>query len=151
MKIIIGSDDFVVALKKTFVDNFLGGGYEIVDYNPELRDGELYPDIAVGVAQRVLSGEFERGILICGTGAGMCVAANKVPGIRAVVCHDAYTAQRACKSNNAQIACFGSAVLGEEQAKALLDIWLDSEFAGGRSLPKVERIEYYDTKFRAGI
>lgn len=88
----------------------------------------LYQDIAVAVAQAVSEGEADRAILMCGTGIGMAIPANKVPGIRAAVCHDCYSAERARKSDNAQIMCMGSRVIGLELAKELVDIWLMSEF-----------------------
>ena len=98
----------------------------------------LYPDVAVKVAEAVARGEYERGILVCGTGIGMAIAANKVPGIRAAVCHDPFSTERSRKSNNAQIMCMGERVIGVELAKYLVDIWLECEFAGGGSAPKVE-------------
>ncbi|MBC7190109.1 RpiB/LacA/LacB family sugar-phosphate isomerase, partial [Candidatus Aerophobetes bacterium] len=99
-----------------------------------------YPDKAKEVAEAVARGEFDRGILLCGTGIGMAIAANKVRGIRAACCHDIYSAERARKSNNAQIMTMGAFVIGVELAKMLVDAWLRSEFQGGRSLPKVEKI-----------
>ncbi len=101
----------------------------------------LYPDVAYTVADAVASGEFQRGILLCGTGIGMCICANKVPGIRAAVCHDPYSAERSRKSNNAQIMCMGERVIGAELAKTLVDTWLPCEFAGGGSAPKVAEID----------
>ena len=86
-------------------------------------------------------------MLLCGTGIGMSIAANKVPGIRAAVCHDSFSAQRARKSNDAQIICLGERVIGIELAKNLLDVWLDSEFGGGGSVSKVDRINQYEHEF----
>jgi ribose 5-phosphate isomerase B len=96
----------------------------------------------------VSKGEFERGILICGTGIGMAIVANKVPGVRAACCHDPYSAERARKSNNAQILTMGSQIVAPTLAHTLLDHWLDSEFAGGRSSPKVAKIDAIDEKYR---
>ena len=107
----------------------------------------LYPDVAVTVAQAIAKGDFERGILLCGTGIGMAISANKVPGIRAAVCHDPYSAERSRKSNNAQVMCIGERVIGVELAKYLIDIWLDSEFSGGTSIPKVDKIMEYEQSF----
>ncbi|HTU02457.1 MAG TPA: RpiB/LacA/LacB family sugar-phosphate isomerase, partial [Candidatus Sulfotelmatobacter sp.] len=89
-----------------------------------------------------------RGILMCGTGIGMAITANKVPGVRAATCHDTYSAERARKSNNAQILTMGARVIGPELAKTIVDAWLASEFEGGGSAPKVEKIMEYDEKFR---
>ncbi len=104
----------------------------------------MYPDIAVEVARAIKAGKHERGILICGTGIGMSISANKVPGIRAAQCHDTYSAERARKSNNAQIISLGARVIGVELAKTIVSAWLESEFDGGNSAPKVERIGYYE-------
>jgi len=100
----------------------------------------LYPDVAKKVAIAVKNGEFDRGILLCGTGIGMAIAANKIPGIRAAVCHDPFSTERARRSNNAQIMCLGERVVGIELAKYLVDIWLQCDFTGGGSTIKVERI-----------
>ena len=109
-----------------------------------------YPDIALNVAERVASGECERGILVCGTGIGMCITANKVPGVRAALCHDTYSAERARKSNDAQVITMGARVIGPELAKAIIDAWLVSEFAGGGSTVKVEKMNRVDEKYRQG-
>ena len=125
-----------------------------VDYQDiGCRPGESvsYPDIAERVALAVAQGDCERGILICGTGIGMAIAANKVPGVRAACCHDVYSAERARKSNNAQIITMGGLVIGEELAKKLLDIWLQSEFGGGRSKPKVSKLDEIDEKYRKRV
>lgn len=122
----------------------------MVDYGVYDTNPVLYPDIAVKVAQAVAAGKHSRGILVCGTGIGMAITANKVPGIRAAVCHDPYSAERAMKSNNAQIMTLGARVVGEELAKMLVSIWLKSEFQGGGSTPKVARIGEYEQMFLRG-
>jgi ribose 5-phosphate isomerase B len=99
-----------------------------------------YPDIAKRVARAISTNQFDRGILICGTGIGMAIAANKVKGIRAATCHDPYSAERARKSNNAQVLTMGALVIGGALAETLVDIWLNSEFQGGGSVAKVEKI-----------
>jgi ribose 5-phosphate isomerase B len=104
----------------------------------------IYPDIAFAVAEQVKQGAFSRAILLCGTGIGMAISANKVPGVRAAQCHDTYSAERASKSNDAQIITIGSRVVGAELAKAIVDKWLESEFMGGNSQPKLKRIEEYE-------
>ncbi len=140
MKIAIGCDEAAYNLKVIIKEHLLSKGIEVVDYGADQGDVVLYPDVAQAVAQAVADGLFERAILLCGTGIGMAITANKVPGIRAAVCHDPFSTERARKSNNAQIMCLGERVLGVELAKTLVDIWLVSEFQGGGSAPKVERI-----------
>lgn len=149
-KIAIGCDEAAFDLKQTII-KFLGSlGYEVEDYGVYNKDASLYPDTAVKVAVAVAEGKYDRGILLCGTGIGMSISANKVPGIRAAVCHDSYSAERARKSNNAQIMTIGSRVVGSELAKQLVGIWLNSEFQGGGSTSKVERIMEYERSFISG-
>jgi ribose 5-phosphate isomerase B len=100
-----------------------------------------YPDIAVQVARDIAAHKAERGILICGTGIGMAITANKVPGVYAAQAHDTYSAERARKSNNAQIVTMGARVIGPELAKQIVDAWMASEFQGGGSQRKVEKIK----------
>ena len=147
MKLAIGCDEAAYRLKKVIMDHLDEKGIEYQDFGSAEGETVLYPDVAVQVAEAVARHEFERAILVCGTGIGMSITANKVPGVRAAVCHDAYSAQRARMSNDAQILCMGERVIGVELAKVLVDIWLESEFSGGRSLPKVERINAYEKKF----
>jgi ribose 5-phosphate isomerase B len=100
-----------------------------------------YPDVAERVAFAIRDGHADRGILICGTGIGMAITANKVPGVRAAQAHDVYSAERARKSNNAQILTLGARVIGPESAKTVVHAWLASEFAGGASTRKVDKID----------
>lgn len=148
MKIAIGSDEVGFDLKEVIKEYLKQRGIEYSDLGAKSKDPVLYPEVAEAVAEAVRSGECDRGILVCGTGIGMAIAANKVPGIRAACCHDSYSAERARKSNNAQIITFGSRVIGPELAKSLLSIWLESEFAGGPSAPKVAKIDALDEKYR---
>ena len=107
-----------------------------------------YPDFAALVAKKVSSGEAERGILICGTGIGVCISANKVPGIRAALTHDTYSAERAALSNNAQIITMGARVIGPELAKAVADAFLRETFdPAGRSAGNVEAMNQVDAKY----
>ncbi len=120
-------------------------GYEVMDIGVNTKSPVNYPDIARELAEQVRLGKFDRGILICGTGIGMAIAANKVPGVRAAVIHDPYSAERARASNDAQIAAFGSQVIGLNTALKNLDIWLESEYVpGGRSQPKVDLLKAMD-------
>lgn len=141
MKIAIGCDEAAYALKAEIMKH-LDQKEDItyVDFGADAGELILYPDLAYKVAGEIAAGRFHRGILFCGTGIGMAICANKVAGIRAAVCHDPFSAERARKSNNAQILCMGERVIGVELAKYLVDIWLACDFAGGGSTAKVERI-----------
>lgn len=147
-KILIGADHFGLTLKQKISEYLLLLGYEVEDMGVKEADPVDYPDIGIALAEMVAAKHYDRGILICGTGAGMAIVANKVPGVRAVCVQDPYTAERARASNNAQIITFGSQITGFEVAKKLLDIWLKSEFQGGRSAPKVQKIDELDQKYR---
>ena len=140
MKIAIGCDEAAYALKVEIMKHLDSKEIEYKDFGADKGEVVLYPDVAQRAAQAVADGEFERGILVCGTGIGMAITANKVPGIRAAVCHDPFSTERSRKSNNAQIMCMGERVIGVELAKYLVDIWSKCEFSGGGSTPKVDRI-----------
>jgi ribose 5-phosphate isomerase B len=148
MRLVIGSDHFGLPLKNVIRDHVREKGYSIDDWGVNTDDPVDYPDVGAAVAELIARGEYDRGILICGTGAGMAIVANKVPGVRAVCVNDPYTAERAVASNNAQILTMGSLVVGPSTAKKLVDIWLESEFQGGRSAPKVAKIDQLDAKYR---
>lgn len=144
MKIAIGCDEAAYSLKVEIMRHLDKIGVEYEDFGAESGEVILYPDVAVKVAEAVARGAFERGILVCGTGIGMAITANKVPGIRAAVCHDPFSTERSRKSNDAQIMCMGERVIGVELAKYLVDIWLKCDFSGGGSEPKVNRIMEYE-------
>ena len=144
----IGADEAAFDLKETLKAHLARRGIEVKDYGAFDRSPVLYPDVAVKVAQAIADGTHPRGILMCGTGIGMAITANKVPGVRAATCHDTYSAERARKSNNAQILTMGARVIGPELAKSIVDAWLASEFEGGGSAPKVQKIIEYDERFR---
>ena len=148
MKVAIGSDEIAFEFKEIIKNYVLDLGHDVDDYGVYNENPVLYPDIAIKVAPVIADGKYERGILICGTGIGMVIAANKVPNIRAAVCHDPYSTERARKSNNAQIMALGSRIIGIELAKSLVSTWLDSEFEGGRSKIKVDKISEYERVFR---
>ena len=147
-KIVIGADHFGLPLKQGLIEYLYLLNYEVKDIGVHEGNPVDYPDIAATLAEMVAHKQYDRGILICGTGAGMAIVANKVPGVRAVCVQDPYTAERARASNNAQIITFGSQIIGIEVAKKLLDIWLKTEFQGGRSTPKVQKINELDQKYR---
>lgn len=149
MKIAIGCDEAAYALKEIIREHLLMNQHDLYDFGVSAPSEKvLYPDIAVEVARSVLARRFNRGILLCGTGMGMAISANKVPGIYATVCHDSYSAERSRKSNNAQIMCLGARVIGPELAKQLVDIWIGCDFMGGTSQDKVDRVQYYDMLLR---
>ena len=149
-KIAIGCDEAAYDLKQIIIDFLEKLGYETEDYGVYNKEASMYPDTAVKVAVAIAEGEHDRGILLCGTGIGMAISANKVPGIRAAVCHDSYSAERSRKSNNAQIMTMGSRVIGAELAKQMVEIWMNSEFQGGGSASKVDRIMEYEKDFISG-
>jgi ribose 5-phosphate isomerase B len=130
MKIALGSDHLALALKDDLVKYVESLGHEAIDCGCLTAEPVDYPDIAAVVAKRILSGDAERGILVCGTGIG----------IRAAQCHDVYSAERAAKSNNAHIITLGARVVGAELAKCIVRAWLESYFSGGQSEKKIEKI-----------
>jgi len=143
-KIAIGCDPNAAGLKEVVKQHLTDLGYEYEDYG---SDDSIYANVAIKVAEQVAAGVHERGILICGTGIGMCIAANKVPGAYAALCADAHSTERSIKSNNANIMTMGSQVTGPELAKSLLKIWMESEYVpGGRSQPKIQRIYDYSSQ-----
>lgn len=147
LSIAIGADDAAFEMKDLIKQHLKAFDIEVTDYshNTGVED-EMYPDVAHAVASAISQGKHQRGILICGTGIGMSIVANKVIGIRAALCHDTYSAERAQKSNNAQIITFGARVIGPELAKSIVDTWLSSQYDGGRSAAKVARINEYENK-----
>lgn len=148
MRIIVGADHIGLPLKNVVRDHLLSHGVDVVDFGVNSETPVEYPEIAHQVALAVVSGQFDRGVLVCGTGIGMAIVANKIPGVRAAQCHDPYSAERARGSNDAQIITLGSRVIGPEAAKKVIDAWLAMEFQGGTSGPKVARINDIDAMYR---
>jgi ribose 5-phosphate isomerase B len=146
--IVVGADNLGLPLKNVVRDYLIEKGYTVEDIGVTSAEPVDYPDVGAALAEKVGQGLYERGILVCGTGAGMAIVANKVPGVRAVCVNDPYTAERAVASNNAQIITMGSQITGPAVAKKLVDIWLESEFQGGRSAPKVAKIDELDERYR---
>ena len=140
-KVAIGCDPNASGLKEIIIKHLEDLGFEAEDYG---SDDPIYANVAIKVAEAVAAGKHERGILICGTGIGVCIAANKVPGAYAALCSDPYSTERSRKSNNANIMTMGSQVTGPELAKTLVTTWMNSEYTpGGRSEPKIQRISEY--------
>ena len=144
MKIAMGADHLGFPLKESVKAHLTGLGHEVVDFGVQDATPADYPDVAVVVAREVAAQRFERAILVCGTGIGMAITANKVPGVRAANVADPYSAERAVKSNNAQVLCLGARVVPPEVADLLVDHWLASEFQGGDSARKVSKIDALD-------
>ncbi|MDN6729752.1 MAG: ribose 5-phosphate isomerase B [Alkalibacterium sp.] len=141
MKIGIGADHNAYEAKeelKTYLIDELG--HEVEDYGCYSPEAVDYPGIAFKVGEAILAGEVERGILICGTGVGVAISANKIPGIRAAQVHDPYSAERAQLSNNAQIITFGAKIIGVDVMKFLSKEYLSNTFEGGRSARKIDQI-----------
>jgi ribose 5-phosphate isomerase B len=137
----LGSDPNASDLKEAIKEQLDELGIEYEDYGSE---DSIYANVAITVAEAVARGTHERGILVCGTGIGMSIAANKVPGAYAALCADAYSTERSRKSNNANIMTMGAQVVGPQLAKTLVKIWMESEYTpGGRSEPKIQRIYEY--------
>jgi ribose 5-phosphate isomerase B len=139
MKIVIDADDAATALKKVIVEHLESKGILVEDLDYTGKDPRAtYPQVGYNLALKVRNEKLDRAILICGTGLGMAMIANKVEGVFAGVCHDVYSAERLRASNNAQVLTMGARVVGEELAKTIVDAWLEAEYQGGRSAPKVE-------------
>jgi RpiB/LacA/LacB family sugar-phosphate isomerase len=145
MKITIGSDHAGFALKKEVMEHLQKRGHQLSDVGTDSTDPVDYPDYAEAVAHGVLQGESERGILICGSGVGASVAANKVPGIRASICHDSYSAHQGVEHDDINVLVLGSRVVAGELAKELCTIFLNARFTGEerhlRRLSKIRNIE----------
>ncbi|AEN63085.1 ribose 5-phosphate isomerase B [Enterobacter soli] len=139
-RIAFGCDHVGFILKEEIMAHLNARGVEVVDKGTWSQERTDYPHYASAVAQAIINGEAESGILICGTGVGISITANKFPGIRAVVCSEPYSAQLSRQHNNTNVLAFGSRVVGLELAKMIVDAWLDAEFEGGRHQTRVEAI-----------
>ncbi len=140
MRIAVGSDHRGVTLRRKIVQLLADLGQEVIDVGTHEDGPADYPDIAVAVARQVSNREVDRGILICGTGLGMCIVANKFPGVRAAPCHDDLTAEMSRRHNDLNILCLSGDMLGEPLVDRLVAIWLRTEFEGGRHARRVQKI-----------
>ncbi|MGD1119023.1 MAG: ribose 5-phosphate isomerase B [Dehalococcoidales bacterium] len=145
MRIAIGNDHRGCELKNTVIKVVMEAGHEFRDFGCYTEDAVDYPDIAVQVAEAIVRGELDRGILICGTGIGMCIAANKVRGIRAAQCYDVFTAHRSRLHNDAQICCL-AAEEGDTKVKVIVEDFLNTEFEGGRHIARINKIKEIEDK-----
>ncbi len=145
MIVAIGADHGGFILKTKIVEFLKMLGHEVHDHGASSEEPSDYPDFARAVSQEILSKRADKGILICGSGVGICVAANKFPGIRAAICHDTFSAHQGVEDDNINVLCLGSRVLGIELAKDITKTWLSSRFSGAERhrlrLKKVEEIE----------
>ena len=141
MRIAVGSDHRGVAMRAKIVELLQRLGQDVVDVGADENQGPVdYPDVAADVAGKVSAGDVERGILICGTGLGMCIVANKFPGVRAAPCHDDLTAEMSRRHNDLNVLCLSGDILGERLVDRLVAIWLNTEFEGGRHARRVKKI-----------
>jgi ribose 5-phosphate isomerase B len=150
MKIAVGSDHRGVTVKQRIVPLLRQHGHEVIDVGPDNPGSVDYPDYALEVARQVGDGRAERGILICGTGIGMCIAANKVRGARAAPCHDSITAELSRRHNDSNILCLSADLLGEELIERMIRIWLETPFEGGRHARRVDKISKFEAEQGGG-
>lgn len=141
LKIAIGSDHGGFKLKEKIIEYLRGLNLEFKDFGSFDEESCNYPVIANQVANEVATGNFDRGILVCGTGIGMSIVANKVKGIRAALCSDTFSAKATRGHNNANVLCLGQRVIGDGLALDIVDVWLKTEFEGGRHKTRVDMIE----------
>ncbi len=149
MKIAIGNDHAAVELKGIIKAHLEEKGYEVVNFGTDTNDSCDYPDYAKAVATAITGGECDCGILICGTGAGICIAANKCKGIRAAQCDNATTARLVKEHNNANIIALGARITGSEQAKDIVDAYLGAEFMGGKHQRRIDKIMAMEAEMKS--
>lgn len=147
MRIAVGSDHRGFGLRAKIVELLARLGQEVIDVGAQAPEESVdYPDVAADVAQKVSRGEVERGILICGTGLGMSIVANKYPGVRAAPCHDDLTAEMSRRHNDLNVLCLSGDMLGERLVDRLVEIWLKTEFEGGRHARRVQKINDLESR-----
>ncbi len=146
MKLAVGADHAGYEMKNELAALLGELGHEVVDFGTSSPEPVDYPDIALGVARAVAKGEVERGLLVCGTGIGTSIVANKVPGVRAALCHDTFSARVTREHNNSNVLCLGARVIGPSLAAEILKTWLGAGFErGGRHERRVRRISEIET------
>jgi ribose 5-phosphate isomerase B len=144
MKVAVGNDHRGVAVKQRVVELLAKLGHEVHDIGANGPASVDYPDYAIPVAEEVSSGRADRGILICATGHGMCIAANKVSGVRAANCRDMVDAELSRRHNGSNVMCLGADLLGEEQIERMIRTWLVTEFEGGRHARRTDKVTVYE-------
>ena len=146
MRIAIGSDHIAFALKRQLKEYLESKAHQLTDFGTYSTDRVDYTDYGFAVGEAVAGGEYDRGIICCGTGIGISIAANKVKGIRCVVCSEPYSAKASREHNDTNILSMGARVIGIEMAKMIVDEWIQTPFEGGRHLNRIEKISTYEHK-----
>jgi len=146
MKVAIAADHGGFKLKEEIKALLTSMNIEFQDFGCECEQSVDYPDYALPVAEKVAAGEFDRGILVCGTGIGMSIAANKIPGIRCALVHDTFSARATREHNDSNVLAMGERVIGPGLALDIVKIWLETEFQGGRHERRVEKVKEIETK-----
>ena len=150
MRIAVGSDHRGHAIRGKLIELLRKLGHEVEDHGGNSPEPCDYPDVSALVARRVSRGEVDRGILICGTGLGTCIAANKFPGVRAAPCHDDLTAEMSRRHNDLNVLCLSADLLGQRLIDRMVEIWLNTPFEGGRHSRRVEKITELERRFLLG-
>lgn len=149
MRVAVGSDHRGFSVRPKVVKLLQRLGHEVEDVGTFCDTSVDYPDVAMVVAQAVSNGSFDRGILICGSGLGMCIAANKFPGVRATPCHDDVTAEASRRNNDTNILCLSADLVGERSLDRLVELWLSTPFEGGRHTQRLQKIEEMERRMRS--
>lgn len=149
MKIAIASDHRGIAVKKRILRQLADMGQEGVDLGPASQESVDYPDYAAKVANAITHKEVDRGILICGSGIGMSIAANRFPGVRAALCHDEFNAEICRRHNDANVMCLSADLLTEQLVSRMVDVWVKTQFEGGRHSRRLEKLEEYASQAAA--
>lgn len=147
MKIAIGSDHGGFELKEEIKTHLQNKGFEIKDFGTNSKDSCDYPEYALEVSEAIAKGDYERGILICGTGIGISISANKVPGIRCALVGDCFSAKATRQHNDSNVLALGGRVLGPGLALEIVDIWIATEFEGGRHQARIDKISEIEKKY----
>ncbi|NQS76592.1 MAG: ribose 5-phosphate isomerase B [Peptococcaceae bacterium] len=147
MKVALAGDHGGLKLKEQVAGFLKEWGIDYTDFGTFSEDSVDYPDYALQVAEAVQSGNYERGVICCGTGIGVAITANKVPGIRAALCHDTFSARAAREHNNANVLTMGQRVIGVGLAREIVKVWLEAEFTGGRHGRRVDKICLIEQKY----
>ena len=144
MKIVVGSDHAAYELKEAIKEKLISEGHEVIDVGCDSTESVDYPKYGHAVGRAVASGEAERGIAVCGSGIGISIACNKVPGIRAALCTSVEMAEMCRRHNNANVVCMGARMISQELAFDIIDKWMTTEFEGGKHLRRINEIEDLD-------
>lgn len=146
MKIALGSDHGGFELKNKIKQFLIESGHDVVDFGCDSSESVNYPSFGIEVGEKVASNEFDRGIVICGSGIGISIAANKVKGIRCALVHDVYSAKLTRLHNDSNVLAMGGRIIGDDLAKAIVDTWVNTEYEGGRHQTRLDMISQYEQK-----